>query len=468
MDPVVAERMREELVGNRIGDWTPDRFLGNGKSALVLRAHRNEQVAALKIFDPDLVKRYGEAVQLNRIDRERLLIGLHHPNLVQIYDGGKCPNTNHLFVAMEYIDAPDLEAALAEVPRDRIRPLVAQLANAARFLEGLNLVHRDIKPANMAVSANFQTLTLLDLGVIRPLGDGTLTDNERRAFVGTHQYSPPEFMNRREQDTLDGWRAVTFYQIGAVLHDLLTRKPLFHDFISPQATLIHAVESEIPQIDGGGLDPDLILLAKNCLVKDPILRLRLVNWDSFAAAPAPTSVASLRDRARRTLAMGSGEPVTEDPANTASQVRLHEIVSLVQGMIRKECFGNMDLFPAVEVHDHSTGSQEVAEFRAAFPKSAKCKLPNALALTLRIQLLDTASQIVQLDARASVGGCVGAFEGETSQLCTSVFSGAFEEATVRGIVQTILYQALEACASVPTLDHLSVRALPIKTQTSSE
>lgn len=468
MDPVLAERMQSELIGRSVGDWTPDKLLGNGKSALVLRAKRGDQVAALKVFDPDLVKRYGESTQLERINRERRLIGQEHPNLVRIFDGGKCPTTNHLFVAMECIDAPDLEAALAEVPRNRIRPLIAQLASAAKFLEGLSLVHRDIKPANMAVSPDYQTLTLLDFGVIRPFGDGSLTDNEQKVFVGTHQYSPPEFMLRKEEDSTEGWRAVTFYQIGGVLHDLLTRKPLFKDFCSPQAVLIHAVQNETPQIEGEGLDPDLVLLAKNCLVKDPALRLKLVNWESFTSAPPPVSVASMRDRARRALAVGLAQPPKEDAAATASRVRMHELVGVVQGMIRKECFENVDLFPAVEVHDLPTTLDGVAVFRAAFPKSVKCNLVNALAVTFRFQLLDPKAQIVQIAVGVSVAGVVTNFPGAAPVNTATVFRGAFEENTVRTCVQTVLYEALQACAPVLPLGVTDVQALSLQSRELTE
>ena len=36
----------------------------------------------------DLVERFKRDVQLERIRRERTLIGKHHPNLVQIFGGG--------------------------------------------------------------------------------------------------------------------------------------------------------------------------------------------------------------------------------------------------------------------------------------------------------------------------------------------------------------------------------------------
>ena len=231
MDKVVEARMTDQIVGSEVGGWRALELLGSGKSAIVLRAERSGQIAALKVFDPDLIKKYGEDTQLGRIEREKRLVGKSHPHLVRIFDGGKCSVTNHLFVAMEFIPAKDLSQLLTIVPRDKIRPLVGQLAQAARFLQDLELAHRDIKPSNIAVSDDFQHLTLLDLGVLRPFGEPGLTDTEGQQFVGTLQYSSPEFLFREEMDTPDGWRSLAFYQIGEVLHDLLMKKTIFEEYL---------------------------------------------------------------------------------------------------------------------------------------------------------------------------------------------------------------------------------------------
>ena len=249
MDNVLAARMSADLVGKEVGGWKAVEFLGAGKSALVLKAERDGNEAALKVFDPDLVKKYGEDTQLGRIAREQRLIGQSHDHLVKIFDGGKCSNTGHLYVTMECIPAKDLSQVLTSVPHDRIRPLISQLALAARFLHEQNLAHRDIKPSNIAVSSDFQHLTLLDLGVLRPFGEVGLTDTEGQHFVGTLQYSSPEFLFRSEQDTPDGWLALAFYQIGAVLHDLLTKKTIFEEFEIPFARMVDAIKHRVNDTD---------------------------------------------------------------------------------------------------------------------------------------------------------------------------------------------------------------------------
>ena len=117
-----------------------------------------------------------------------------------------------------------------------ILPLIAQVASAAQFLEDNGLAHRDIKPENIGVSDDFSHATLLDLGVLRPVGLSNITDEgEQKAFVATLRYSPPELLYREEEDNVEGWRVITFYQLGAVLHDMIMRYPIFREYGDPYA-----------------------------------------------------------------------------------------------------------------------------------------------------------------------------------------------------------------------------------------
>ena len=82
-----------------------------------------------------------------------------------------------------------------------------------------SVVHRDIKPENIVVTPSGH-IVLMDLGVLKLVGTRSFTDDEHKQFVGTLRNAPPEFLFWDEHDTVDGWRAVNFYQIGAILHDL--------------------------------------------------------------------------------------------------------------------------------------------------------------------------------------------------------------------------------------------------------
>ncbi|HEL4111041.1 TPA: protein kinase [Stenotrophomonas maltophilia] len=279
MDAAQAQEFVERLTDTTVGGWHLHSLLGKGKSAVVMKATKLQQVAAVKVFHRELIERFGRDTQLARIHRELTLIGVDHPNLVKILDGGECESTGNLFVVMELLSWDNVKEARGSIPAENIPILLKKLASAAEHLEGMGLVHRDIKPENIAVSPERLDLKLLDMGVIKPVGISGLTDISSRPFIGTLQYSSPEYLLREEVDTIESWRALTFYQIGAVLHDLIMQKEIFSDRIEPYARLVRAVIEELPIVVGG--DPKLVSLCKYCLVKDPDVRLQLVNWASF-------------------------------------------------------------------------------------------------------------------------------------------------------------------------------------------
>jgi hypothetical protein len=106
-------RIAAELRGKSIGGWLVGEYLGNGASAVVLTAEREGQAAALKLIDPEMEERYGAAQQLARIERQRALGGHPHQHLIQIFDGGRCPETNYLYLAMELLAYPPLTALVS-------------------------------------------------------------------------------------------------------------------------------------------------------------------------------------------------------------------------------------------------------------------------------------------------------------------------------------------------------------------
>ena len=84
MDQFRAKRIADDLQGKEVGGWVVLDYINYGKSSLVVKATRKGEDAALKIFDPDLVERFGRKTQLERIEREKSLIGKPHPNLEEM------------------------------------------------------------------------------------------------------------------------------------------------------------------------------------------------------------------------------------------------------------------------------------------------------------------------------------------------------------------------------------------------
>ncbi|MCD0492016.1 protein kinase [Chromobacterium violaceum] len=279
-------------------------FLDAGGSAAVYRAVRNGKPSALKVFNPQFFDGVGGDAERRRLDVQKRLIGHGCESLVQTYHVEEAEGT--AFIEMEFIEWPQLAKSLAEIPDDAIVPLISQLVDAVRFLDSLNIVHRDIKPENIHVSPNFKHLKLLDLGVVREFdspdtNDACVTDHgNQRPFLATAQYSSPEYLFRLDEPTAKLWRGLNIYQVGAVLHDLIRKEPLFkHEMSLGNRWLVsRAVLTKQPAFADPTPNRLLALkaLASRCLTKDLETRLAVVGWEDFVLEGACDPVGALRGR----------------------------------------------------------------------------------------------------------------------------------------------------------------------------
>ncbi len=339
MDFAEAKVFSDKLIaGQEVAGWKLTGYISHGKSAVILHAQHAERVAVLKVFHPALTEQYGREAQQVRVNRERTLIEKRHENIVNIIDAGMCENTGHFFVAMEVAEGRPLNEVLHLIPPQNIAVLIEQLASAAMQLEMWGFTHRDIKPSNIHVNEDFSSLKLLDFGVMKPHGDSSATLLQvSKAFIGTHQYSPPEMIHGREEDSLNGWRAITFYQIGAVLHDLIIRKPIFYNATGRHADLVVAINNEQVVVASDEVDNHLCSLATRCLLKKPLERLELVCWEDFMISdsePVKPSLSARKDALQKRLRLnniiGRTDVLERLESRRLDEVRVAQTVSFAR------------------------------------------------------------------------------------------------------------------------------------------
>ena len=253
--------------------WTVGNQLGQGGTASVFEVESPGGIRALKIYDRRFSEDTKGQLELRRLDRQVALEGHDCPWLVQFYEGGKFEG--RLFVLMSRASGGELEKRLKDVPRERIRGIVGQVAQAAAFLRSKDLCHRDIKAANVFVSDDFEHTTLLDISVIRNVQDsiGVGTDHDGQLPVlATARYSPPEYLFRLAEPSQELWNALNVYQLGALLHDLIMREPLFETEYQKSAEnryrFAWVVATTIPEVHADDVDQDLVFTAKRALDKD--------------------------------------------------------------------------------------------------------------------------------------------------------------------------------------------------------
>lgn len=441
MDSVITERMTQELTGKQLAGWTLEGSAGHGKSAIVFRASRGTELAAVKIFDREMVERFGREAQLERVKRERSLVGKVHPHVIRVLDAGEDPTTGYFFVAMDFFSGATIAEALPNIPAELVPAIIAQLADAAQFLEGLGLAHRDIKPDNIGITDDFSRIVLLDLGVVRPIGLANITDEEdQKRFIGTLQYSPRELLMREEQDSIEGWRAVTFYQMGAVLHDLLTRRPLFAG-ITPYGRLVEAVNHETPPVHAPGTPADLRLLAQNCLVKSPATRLALVSWESFSRSPSsPGDVAAAAGRiAMRLRQIEMTNPGQESHAHATATARFSEqVLNALRGFVTASPH-----FPPVTVNSACTAS--AFEVSLHFSREASKAVTRPFSMLVLGTLIDPQSSVCRVSAACRITRQEQpARSSPPEEYLICAFEGPYNEDALRERLEALAVLVLDA------------------------
>lgn len=280
--PILAE-----FVGVRGAEWKLERVLGSGASATVVALSSPDGQRALKLYRPEFLAGANAAAELHRLGLHSQLIGHDCPSLVQIYEQGQLLDS--AFVLMELVPWPSLDTVLGAVPLEAVPTIMRDVAGAAYWLDEVHhLVHRDIKPANILIAPDWSAAKLVDLGVVRAAdaSELDLTDQgTKRPFIATAQYSSPEYLFRLQEPSPDLWRALTYYQIGAVLHDLLTGMPIFHSEVQTENRYIlaMAVYRKTPDFHGRPFPARWGALARMALGKDSKRRLDLLKWDDFRA-----------------------------------------------------------------------------------------------------------------------------------------------------------------------------------------
>ena len=278
MDKLKSLELEKQIKGELIGGFKVLKLINNGKSAAVFEAEKNEDFYALKIFDNDLVERFGHEIQTKRIEQEIALKNHTIDNLVKIHEGGNTDlnGQTYYFLVMELISGSNLKDYINDNECGQnfaIKVLEKLTETTEQLLSKKGIAHRDIKPENIMVSDE-NKIILMDLGVLKLVGAKSFSDEEEKSFVGTLRYAPPEFLLRTEMDTQDGWRAINLYQIGATLHDIIMKKELFIEK-TPYTNLVIAIKEDTPQISNTKFSFELLQLTRDMMTKDWKKRLQL-------------------------------------------------------------------------------------------------------------------------------------------------------------------------------------------------
>ncbi|HEX2677162.1 MAG TPA: serine/threonine-protein kinase, partial [Polyangiales bacterium] len=165
-----------------------------------------------------------------RLLREARVLGaLRHPNIVAVYDAGKCP-TFGAFVVLELIEGRPLDGILLtrhRLPIDQTVAMALQVCDALDAAHRQGIVHRDVKPGNVLItsSGSSERVELIDFGIAKLVHGETSEDfappskiTKMGEVVGTIDYMAPEQL--MDTAPIDGRADV--YAVGSMLYECLT------------------------------------------------------------------------------------------------------------------------------------------------------------------------------------------------------------------------------------------------------
>lgn len=189
--------------GNRLGRYEIVRPLGRGGAGEVYLARAPgpegfEKQFAVKVLHPVA----GARTAL--VEEAKLLQGLHHQNVVQVYELGRQGELD--YVAMEFVDGLSLDDIIVRgcnahllLPPALALHVAAEVCKALHFFHGradaagraLGLVHRDISPANILVSWQGE-VKLADFGIAKGAAGRAKDETEPGVVKGKLGYMAPE------------------------------------------------------------------------------------------------------------------------------------------------------------------------------------------------------------------------------------------------------------------------------------
>lgn len=242
--------------------------------------------------DPAFVQRF--------LDEARLVVGLSHSNIVQVFDVGEAGG--EYFLAMEHVDGCDLRELLrrarashAAVPMELALFIASEICEGLGYVHSLRdpdgrrrgIIHRDVSPSNVLVSRSGE-VKLTDFGVAK--ARSKTSRSVTGSVHGKFQYMSPEQAAGNELDARSD-----LFALGTVLYEMLAGKRPFEG-----ATDLATLERvrKVDCVPLRTLRPNL-----------PDTVLRLVEWcHQRSRKDRPESAYAVASEIQRVLA-GIGVPV---------------------------------------------------------------------------------------------------------------------------------------------------------------
>jgi serine/threonine protein kinase len=319
------------------GAYGPYRLLERvavGGMAEVFKAKRSgvegfEKVVAVKRILPHLSDN-KEFVDMF-VDEAKMVAGLTHPNIVQIFDLGRIEKS--YYIAMEYVQGRDLRSILrrarergTRVPLDLCALIASRVCAALEYAhrkkddrgQPMMTVHRDISPQNILISFEGD-VKLTDFGIAKAASKATVT--EAGALRGKLLYMSPEQAWGKPMD-----RRSDLFSLGLVFYEMLTdHKPFLGGSEVSILETVRECKVAPPRSLNGDVPPGLERVVMKALERDAERRYQdagEMSRDLEAAlheTPPPPTAAALARFMETLYEPGERETTVVDEAHEPAE-----------------------------------------------------------------------------------------------------------------------------------------------------
>jgi len=278
-----------------------------------------------------------------RFQREaRVVAGLRHPNIVQIFDFDTADG--HPYIVMEYIRGPSLALYLKNLHErnERMQPqhiarLLSKLASALDYAHEQGVIHRDVKPGNILLLARVGESRsmftdqiepiITDFGLVRIMHATTQTASG--LVSGTPAYISPEQAQGLKID-----HRTDIYSLGVILYEILAGQVPF-DADSTWSVIYKHIHEPPPRIPD--IQPAIQDVIDRAMAKNPDdryqtgrdLAIDYLNAIGFYAEAATIQFASPSGPISTPLtSQPTPVPVSEEGSSAAAPVRRRSMLPI--------------------------------------------------------------------------------------------------------------------------------------------
>jgi serine/threonine protein kinase len=244
------------MLGQRINNYEIIEEIGSGGMGTVYLARHPfiKRKAAIKVLRKEFV---SSAEVATRFLNEALAANaIGHPNIIDIIDAGRLPQSGTPYLMMEFLDGESLAQRIRHVGRIPIAEALAyacQIASALGAAHTKGIVHRDLKPENLFLVADprnpgRELVKVLDFGIAKLQGatmnQGVQT--QTGMVMGTPSYMSPEQCRGTTQE-ID--HRTDIYALGIIIYEMVCGSPPFEAQGLGEIIAMHLTRQVIPPRD---------------------------------------------------------------------------------------------------------------------------------------------------------------------------------------------------------------------------